>query len=85
MSDKQQLVNDLIRMVETKILTELVLKKMTHETAPHVTAIEQAESFLRQNQPGFGDPVGDARSMARSAIADWVDMVDEWTSPREGS
>ena len=83
MSEKQQLVDDLIKMVENKIMIEMVVAKMTYDTAPHVTAVEQADKFLRQNQPGFGDPIGEAREKARSAIRDWVDVVDDRTSRSE--
>ena len=83
LSEKQQLVDDLLKMVEDKILTEMVVSGMTYDTTSRERVLEEIEDIRLRAQSAFGDPVGEAREKARSAIRDWVDVVEDWTSRSE--
>jgi len=82
-SEEQGLVDNLVQLVEQEILSNMVLSKMTYDTPPHRTAVQQAEEILLHMQSALGDPLGEARVKARDAIRDWVAMVNEWISRPE--
>ena len=83
MSEGQKLVDNLVQLVEREILSKMVLPMMTYDTAPHSTAVQQAEEILLSMQSALGDSLGDARVKARDAIRDWVAIVNEWISRPE--
>ena len=83
MSEKQELADQIVKMVENKILTQMLLSNMTYDTVPRDIVAEEMEDIRLRVQSAFGNPFGEAREKARSVIRDWVDVVEHWTSRSE--
>lgn len=84
MSEKENLIDDLMSTLENETLDKMLLAKMTLDTQPSLPIpAAQAEEIREIMQSGLYDPIIEARDKVREAILEWVDAIDRRLNPIE--